>query len=62
MKQNGSLCLVIAGNLAEVTLATQTWFLAESEERWLLLQRSHDRALIQQQQPRFCFPVSSITA
>lgn len=26
MRQNGSLCSVIAGNLAEVTLATQTWF------------------------------------
>lgn len=34
MKQNGSLCSVIAGNLAEVTLATQTWFLTEDKERW----------------------------
>lgn len=34
MKQNGSLCSVIAGNLAEVSLATQTWFLAEDKERW----------------------------
>ena len=34
MKQNGSLCSVIAGNLAEVSLATQTWFLTEDKERW----------------------------
>lgn len=43
MKQNGSLCSVIAGNLADVTLATQTWFQWEQGEivavilqpRWL---------------------------
>lgn len=29
MKQNGSLCSVIAGNLAKVSLATKTWFLTE---------------------------------
>lgn len=34
MKQNGSPCSVIVGNLAEVSLATQTWFLAEDKERW----------------------------
>lgn len=34
LKQNGSLCSVIAGNLAEVSLATQTWFLTEDKERW----------------------------
>lgn len=34
MTQNGSLCSVIVGNLVEVSLATQTWFLAEDEERW----------------------------
>lgn len=34
MKQNGSLCSVIASNLAEVSLATQTWFLTEDKERW----------------------------
>lgn len=33
MKQNGSLCSVIAGNLALVSLATQTWFVTEDEER-----------------------------
>lgn len=33
MKQNGSLCSVIAGNLAEVSLATQTWFVTEDEQR-----------------------------
>lgn len=33
MTQNGSLCSVIVGNLVEVSLATQTWFLAEDEER-----------------------------
>ena len=32
--QNGSLCSVIVGNLAEVSLATQTWFHTEDEERW----------------------------
>lgn len=31
MKQNGSLCSVIAGNLALVSLATQTWFVTEDE-------------------------------
>lgn len=34
MKQNGSLCSVIASNLANVSLATQTWFLTEDGERW----------------------------
>lgn len=52
MKQNGSLCSVIAGNLAEVSLATQTWFLTEDEES------SRNNAHIQQRQPWFCFPVS----
>lgn len=33
MKQNGSLCSVIVGNLALVSLATQTWFVTEDEER-----------------------------
>lgn len=33
VKQNGSLCSVIAGNLALVSLATQTWFVAVEEER-----------------------------
>lgn len=33
MKQNGSLCSVIAGNLAEVSLATQTWFLTEEKKK-----------------------------
>lgn len=34
MKQNGSLCAVIVGTLVVVSLATQTWFLAEDAERW----------------------------
>lgn len=34
MTQNGSLCSVITGNLAKVSLATQTWFLTEDKERW----------------------------
>lgn len=29
MKQNGSLCSVIVGNLVAVSLTTQTWFLSE---------------------------------
>lgn len=33
MKQNGSLCSVIVGNLVAVSLATQTWFLTEDAER-----------------------------
>lgn len=37
MTQNGFLCSVIVGNLVEVSLATQTWFLAEDEERWCCL-------------------------
>lgn len=37
MTQNGSLCSVIVGCLVEVSLATQTWFLAEDEERWCCL-------------------------
>lgn len=32
MKQNGSLCSVIVGNLVAVSLATQTWFLTEDVE------------------------------
>lgn len=59
MKQNGSLCAVIAGNLAEVSLATQTWFLTEDEERWCCYNAAATTLASNSNSLDFCFLISS---
>lgn len=39
MEQNGSLCSVIGGNLADVTLATQTCFLTEEKREMVTIRK-----------------------
>lgn len=56
MKQNGSLCSVIAGNLAKVPLATQTCFLTEDKERWCCYNAAASALASNSNSPDLVFP------